>query len=284
MKSPLRFTLQLGMGMAMAASSAMGAFTVGQGDLVLGFQATSGTGQFTNVFFNLGSGVYHRDNPAGNNPFGTTGQTQIGNIGTTLALAFGDNWFDRSDVFFGVYGNYSFTSNTGIGATAPFEGDPSRTSYVSQATDTIGGSLPWTGINSAALGLAGGAFNGLKGTASTLTPELDGAAILTQSADPVGWNNSWSAWNPTPGGAFGIYGGGIQQNFGEIDDVTYIDLQRIVSTSTGANPTGTVGTGSIETTFAIGRDGSITAVPEPSSFALAMIAGLSFCMRRRRSA
>jgi hypothetical protein len=283
MKSTLRFTLLLGMGMAMAASSAMGAFTFTQGDLILGFQATGGTGQFTNVFFNLGSGVYHRDNAGGNNAFGTTGQTQIGNIGATLTLAFGAGWFDRNDVLFGIYGNLNSNPNTGIGSAGALNGDPSRTTYVSRDTATIGGSLPWTGLTSASLGSAGTTFSGMEGMVSTLNNESDGAAILTQASNPTAWANGWSANNP-PTGAFNIFGGGIQQNFGEPDDVTYIDLQRVLSTNTDANPAGTPGTGAIETTFAIGRDGSITAVPEPSSFAIAMIAGLSFIMRRRRMA
>jgi hypothetical protein len=290
MKSSLRFTLLLGMGMAMTASSAMGAFTFNQGDLLLGFQATGGTGQFTNVFFNLGSGTYHRDNPGnldipaqGNNPFGTSGQTEIGNIGATLTLAFGAGWFDRSDVLFGIYGNLNSNPNTGIGSAGALNGDPSRTTYVSRDTATIGGSLAWAGLTSNSLGSAGTTFSGMEGMVSTLNNESNGAAILTQASNPTAWANGWSAGNP-PAGAFNIFGGGIQQNFGEPDNVTYIDLQRILSTNTGANPAGTPGTGAIETTFAIGRNGSITAVPEPSSFAIAMVAGFSLLIRRRRTA
>ena len=282
MKSPLRLTLLLGMGMAFAASSAMGAFTFTNGDLILGFQATGGQGQFTNVFFNLGSGVYHRNNPGGNDPFGTTGQTQIGNIGVTLSLAFG-NWFDRDDVFFGIYGNLNPNPNSGIGSAGAIAGDPSRTTYVSRDTATVGGSLPWSGFTSNALGSAGNTFSGMEDMVTTLNNGADGSAILVQASNPTAWANGWTSNNP-PAGAFGIFGGGIQQNFGELDDVTYIDLQRILSTNTGANPTGNPGTGAIETTFAIARDGSISAIPEPSSFALAMIAGCSLVVRRRRKA
>ena len=152
MKSIRKFIILSGVGMALASSSAMGAFVFTNGDLILGFQATGGTGATKNVFVNLGSGVYHRDNPggSGNNPFGGS-NTQIADISATLTLAYGGTWYDRSDVYFGIIGNLSSKPNTGIGAAGAVNGDPSRTVYVSRETQTIGGSIPWTGYSTSAL-------------------------------------------------------------------------------------------------------------------------------------
>lgn len=293
MKSLIKSTLLFGLGSAMAASSAFGAFTFSNGDLILGVQATSGLGSDKNVFFNLGSGTYHRDNAGynygvatnGNNPFGTTGQTQIGNIGATMTLAFGSNWYSRSDLVFGIVGNLNQQPTSGIGSRAPVAGDPSRTFYLSSATTSAGlGALAAQNTYApGTLGLGGNNLSGLEAILPGLTTEGDGAAVLSQTAQPVQWNNSWSEWNPTPGAAFDVFTGGIQQSFGKSTNVTLVDLQRVVATNTGASPAGVVGGGTYETTFAIGSNGSVFAVPEPSSSLLALVAGVALFSRRRRA-
>jgi hypothetical protein len=271
----------------------MGAFTFTNGDLILGFQATSGQGANQNVFFNLGAGTYHRDNPghalgdptSGNNPFGTTGQTTIGNIGATLTLVYGAGWYTRSDLWFGVVGNLNQQPNSGVGSRAAVDGDPSRTFYVSTPAATIAeGVLYAQGtFTPSSLGIGGGNLSGLEGILPGLNTEADGAAILSQATQPVEWNNSWSVWNPTPGAAFGVFTGGIQQNFGKSEDTTLVDLQRILSTNTGANPAGVIGGGTYETTFGISSNGNVFAIPEPSTGLLSILAGAGLVFRRRRA-
>lgn len=278
----------------MAASSAMGAFTFTNGDLILGFQATGGTGATQNVFFNLGSGVYHRNNPGynfgvgtnGNNPFGTTGQTQIGNISTTLASVYGANWYTRSDVYFGVIGNLRGNTNTGIGSAPAVNGDPSRTFYLSTPTVNPGEGLliSASAYPGAALGSAATTLSGTETMIVGLTTQGDGAAILSQTTQPVEWQNGWTVRNPTPGASYGVFTGGIQQSFGQATPFTSVDLQRVLSTNTGATPSGVVGGGTYETTFRIGSNGSISAIPEPSSSLLAAAAGIALVLRRRRNA
>lgn len=269
----LKSKLLLGLGMVMTASSAMGAFTFTNGDLILGFQATGGTGNTDNVFFNLGAGTNYRDGI-------TTGV--VGNIGNTLSATYGANWYSRSDLFFGVIGNLNQQPTSGIGSRAAVNGDPSRTFYISTATATVGGgSLIAAGTyGSASLGTAGTTLSGMEAMVATLNNEADGSGILNQTANPTGWNNSWTLRNPTPGAAFGIFTGGIQQNLGKLTDSTYVDLQRVLATNTGASPTGTVGGGDYITTFAISSDGSIAAIPEPST---AMLGGLGLLALFRRS-
>jgi len=292
MKSLIKSTLVIGVGAVITASSAVGAITFNNGDLILGFQATSGVGAKNNVFFNLGAGTYHRNNAgnlgnptAGNNPFNTSGQTSIGNIGTTLATTYGANWYSRTDLWFGVIGNLNQQTTSGIGFRSPVDGDPSRTVYSSIATATVGGGSLYAASTfpSAALGTLGNNLSGLENILSTVSvvSQADGAGVLNQDTGPVEWNNSWTKWNPTPGASFGILTGGIQQNFGKATDATYVDLQRVLATSTGATPAGVVGGGTYETTFAIGSDGSISAIPEPSAALLGLFSALALLRRRR---
>ncbi|MCU0750309.1 MAG: choice-of-anchor D domain-containing protein, partial [Akkermansiaceae bacterium] len=194
---------------------------------------------------------------------------QVGNIGATLTKVFGANWYTRTDLYFGVIGNLNSESASGIFGMPPVDGDPSRTFYIGAATALPGqGALVPAGTHvSGSLGSAGTKLAGMEdmllGANATpaLEAEADKSAILDQTAKPVEWNNSWSIWNPSIGQglgpAFDIFNGGIQQNFGKTTDATYLDIQRILTTNTGANPQGVEGGGTYESTVAITRTGAI---------------------------
>ena len=248
---------------AFAIGSAPAApFAFNDGDLILGVQAYGGTGASQNVFFNLGSGVALRDN-------GNKGQ--IGNIGATLSKVFGANWYSRADVYYGVIGNLSNASPSGIFGQPPVKGDPARTFYLAQAAVAPGKAplIPANSYVSSALGSAATKFGGMEsmivGTPTTpgLNTGADGAAVLDQTAQPVEWNNSWSIWNPSlglgVGPAFDTFTGGIQQNFGKGGTATYVDIQRVLATNDKANPTGVEGGGTYETSIAITSAGAVFA-------------------------
>jgi hypothetical protein len=282
-KTKSKFVLSIVMGSALAASSAFGAtFAFTNGDLILGFQASGGTGNTKNVFFNLGSGVSARNGVG----MGTT----LGNIGNTLRGVFGSNWYTRSDVWFGVVGNLNANATTGVGSRTPVDGDPSRTFYVSKAASTPGSGFLYgsSTFTSSSLGTAGTSLAGMEGFLPNLTAEDDESAILDSSANPTEWNNSWTRWNPIVGGAQGgslnTFTGGVQQTFGQSGTETYIDLQRILATNTGANPQGTVGGGTYVASYSIDNTGAIKMIPEPSSTLLVGVAGLGLALRRRRNA
>lgn len=234
-------------------------FVFNNGDVVIGFQATSGVGASKNVFFRIGAGTALRD--------GTISGT-LGNINSTLTATFGASWYTRSDLYCGAFGNLNTTSPTGFPGTAPVAGDPSRTLYLTKpASYPRGGEMvPAATFVTGSLGSAGNAFAGMENILVTLTAEADSSSILDQASMPVEWNNSWSAWNPVPGAAFSTITGGIQQNFGKSTTETYLDLQRVLPTNTGATPTGVVGGGEYVSTIYIGSDGTIKAMRAPFVF------------------
>jgi hypothetical protein len=249
-------------------------FTYTDGNLILGFQATSGQGSSQNVFFNLGKATDFRDN--GN-------QGLLGNIGATLTATYGSDWYDRADLWFGVIANLNHQPNPPlIGSRQPVDGDPSRTFYISRAASVPGAAslIPAATYPPDILGIAG---NKLRGLEQVLTPtsdgtgwklsstneaergifkEEDGAGVLSLAIQEhaTAWNNSWTEWNPTPGAAFSVITGGIQQNFGKGGSATYVDVQRVLATNTGASPTGVVGGGTYETTISISPAGAITSL------------------------
>lgn len=274
MKRHVTRLLPLIAALALPATTATAAWTFDDGDLVLAFQATSGQGQAQNLYFNLGSAAGFRDNG---------GQGTLGNIQSDLVAIYGADWYNRDNLWFGVFGNYSNAPL--ITNPAPVNGDPSVTLYASRAASVPGASATWSFGGSASMNSAATQFAGTKTVIQGLVESAfgDGAALLDQGLDPVGWNNSWSVRNPTPGAAFGSFTGGIQNNFGKGDAMTLVDVQRILATTTGADPTGSLRTGDYITSIVIGPDGSITAIPEPSTGLLALGAGLCLALRRRRS-
>ncbi len=241
---------------ASMASSFATTFPFVNGDLILGFQATGGTGSSQNVFVDLGPAVKLRDN-------GSAGQ--VANINATLASVFGTNWYSRTDLHFGAVGNLNFGPDSGFGAQKPVAGDPSRTFYVSKPTvaPRKASLIPAGTYSSSALGLAGNALSGLEsmlvGTPSItgLAVRSDGSAILDQTSQPIQWNNGWTSWNPPLGAAFNVFTD-VQQSFGKGGTATYVDIQRVLATNTGANPTGVEGGGTFETSIGISKDGGIS--------------------------
>jgi len=229
-------------------SVATAAWNFPNGNLLLGVQATGGSGATKNVFFNIGSGTAFRDGQI-------TGV--VGNINADLSAAFGSNWYTRSDVHFGVIGNLNSGPNPPtFGGLAAVNGDPSRTFYVSIAASTPGSGSLFTGVTSNALGAAGNNFAGQETMVLSLSPTASGAAVL-DSSDSVGWANGWTTWNPPSGAAYGTFSGSIQNSFGQAGTTTYVDVQRILSTNTGASPAGTVASGTYEGSVGITSTGDI---------------------------
>jgi hypothetical protein len=96
--------------------------------------------------------------------------------------------------------------------------------------------------------------------------------------------STWSTQNGT--NSFG-FTGSVEGNFGNGTAGTVLDLYRILNTTSGASPTGTIGLGSWEGSFTINDSGvvgfAVTAVPEPSRALLAGLGLAGIAFRRRRT-
>jgi uncharacterized repeat protein (TIGR02543 family) len=241
MKSILRNFLLSAAGIALSLTAASAApwGPPAKGDLILGVQATGGTGATTNVLFNMGPAHALRDNPS---------PGILVNLNAELVAAFGDGWASRTDLFFGVFANRSNATPSGLGSVAPENGDPARTIYASKGTALAGASTPWSGFSVSSLGLAATSHAGQIEAIDDITANGNNVATLEQGVNPVQWNNGWSRWNPVPGAAFSIFTGGIQSQINATAAI--VDLHRIVSTS---------GTGSYVTSITLAADGNVSA-------------------------
>jgi hypothetical protein len=209
----------------MPQSALADTFEFSDEDLLLGVQAIGGTGTSQNLFISLGNTVTIKNSP---------NQGVVANIADDLSATFGSDWFERTDLYFGVFGNRSNLSPSTDPGISPQE--PGRTIYLSTQTTTAGGAALRLQFGSSSLGTGATKYAGLRGVLTQSDPSnpddeftatASGATILDQTTQPVSWANSWSVWNPTPGAAFSVFTGGIQNNFGKGAEVL-VDVQRMV--------------------------------------------------------
>ena len=240
------------------------------GDLLLGFHATGGQGANDTYVFNLGPAIAFRDAPAS---FLVTSQPGFAALGADLTATFGSNWFTRTDLFWGASAVRSSSPVSGA-----VSGDPTRTLYVTRDDDDGG----WSGISSTDRGNAANSVstfqNAFLGNNGTAASNNRGAII------PTSQNNDWAEFNarsttgPTAP-SFNSFNPSIETFVGD-----GLNLYRILNSTTGANPSGTVGDGSLLGNIGINAGGAVTfsVVPEPASLALLSVGGSVLGLARRR--
>lgn len=218
------------------------------GDLILGVQASDGAGSTTDVFFNLGPAHVIRDNPVS--------AGVLVNLDDDLTAAFGADWATRPDLYFGVFANFTNSPPAGsglLGSVADTNGDPGRTIYTSKGTGTPQMSTAWTGFSVSALSSPATIHQGQITALAAITANGNEVATLSQSANPVQWNNGWSSWNPVPGPAFSVFSGGIQRAFATVEPAAsqtkMLDVYRIP---------GNTGDGAYITTIYLADNGDLT--------------------------
>lgn len=258
-------------GMTLFASQAS-ATTYVAGDLLLGFRASGGTGSSTNLIVNLGQAdTVYRD--------AISNLTNIVDIGTLLNSTYGAGWDTRSDLFWGIVG-----VRTAASVGSAVDGDPIRTNYLSAAQTTVNpgtqSSTAWEIAGGTSRASVANAIVGLAGNYDAFSTAVTNTALL-----PSTTGSTWTSNND--GSSSFTLAGTVEGNFGAGASGTALDLYRILNTTSGASPTGTVGVGSWEGTFTISNGGvvgfAVAAVPEPSRALLAGLGLAGVAFRRRRT-
>ncbi|HEX8312396.1 MAG TPA: PEP-CTERM sorting domain-containing protein [Chthoniobacteraceae bacterium] len=256
------------------------------GDLIMGFQALGGTGSDQTVLTVLGNSAAFRD--------AQTNSISLTNIGSTLTTTFGNNWFERSDLRFGIVGVWSNSSLS----TALQNGDPARTLYVSRSREGLGAigaqnsTRPAVNTDTS----MSTASNNMVGLQQVLETQYTTRTAVV----PTTTANTWEEFNSANSSAFGAIQGSIEQAFGtgtfgvmgaagSVEaalDLFRIQARNNVASQYGAGAENRVG--QYLGTFTIDQVGAISylAIPEPTSIALlASAAGLlGFTRRRVKSA
>ena len=205
-------------------------------DLLIGFRASGGTGSSDSYLINIGQGSLYNTNKAGST-------LSLGGIGTDLASKYGNGWYTRNDLYWGVFGTTTGNPPTLYSSVA-------RTDSNVQSTpppDVLNGSVRTatkTEITSVTTG-----FNLLSPTANSTN-----AAFQPNSGDASSYNYQVTR-DGTDFGSVSRWDN-IQGNLNQI-----LDLY-------SQNNNGTFWRGG----FSIDNTGSIafnpTIVPEPSTYAL----------------
>ena len=259
-------------------SKAQSAVTYAQGDFLLGFRATGGTGAASNVLVDIGPGSSFLNS-------GTPVTFNLSNLGTTLNGVFGSNWNTRADVFWSVAGADA-VSNSTIYITAP---------------EPVGGdeATPWTGLGTSSqtgvktkINTEGGLPNtsGYNFYTGNTNPFGAGPAVIEGQTD----NNSYGSYmpggttsnsGPAPGISYAQFSPTIEGNFANGTSGVTLDLTKLTSATVVGTPGLDLGD------FTISNNGILTwtpdsfeAIPEPSTYSLIILAflgGALLHLRRR---
>ncbi|MBV6497993.1 MAG: hypothetical protein CJBNEKGG_00207 [Prosthecobacter sp.] len=205
---------------AMLTSGGAEAATAANGDILLGFRATGGTGSTKNLVVNLGAATALEN---------ATGTVSLGNLGTDLANTYGSEWKTRSDLFWGAAGTVG--SFTDIGT------NPAKTVYGSSVFSTA-----WTRKSNATHGAVTNkmvammtAFNSASSAGLTHT-----SAVQQTISD----SNSWSSYQPggttansgpAPGTSFAFFNPTVEASFEGGTAGAALYLYRVKPAVTGAD-------------------------------------------------
>ena len=266
---------------AAPATGAASTLVASYGDLILGFQASGGTGAATNLEVDLGSIAQFSGLPA-NTTF-TIGGLSV----QDLIAVFGSDWNTRDDLTWGIAGTTGATQSLSVNGTTI----AAKTLWGSRAETTAGvQSTPWT---------RGSTFaqQGPANTISSLylgpTGSLNGKTSTTNSLTAAALDNtvagSWTQQEGATPAAFGYFNGSFNNgvNFSTIVGTFAVsDLYQLQPGSGAATYVGSFGLNSaglleFSNSFAVFGLG---AVPEPATDAVlagALVLGFGLVRRRR---
>jgi hypothetical protein len=213
-----RFALSaLAMGLLAAASWAANVPTPQEGDVFVGFRATSGTGSSYSYLVKLGQDTVFRNAASGSSVV-----LSLGDLGADLTATFGADWNTRSDLYWGVFGErngvvpivYGSNARTDVNVASsawPVLNDQRRSAVLSAISSVVYYNFGYSGSVATA--------NSPVGTIQTNSSNLSSYATQVGTAGTTDFS-SLSQWSS------------IEGNFGSGVSGTALDLYRFPSAST----------------------------------------------------
>ncbi len=271
--------LAIACALALTPNSAKAVITYTDGDLILGFRATAGTGSATDYLVDLGNAA-----SIINSTIPIT--FSLGAIGTDLNSIYSGGWINRADVLWSVSGVQKFAGN-GFGVNTMF----------ATRSDTIVGPLgtnttvPWLRPSSFAAGAPAGKVQSLGlqyglGTTGGQTESTNapGKGLI----QPTSESNSYRFYQFGGGGstattAYGYFAdsNGIEGNFGQGTALAVLDLYTVAP---GSGQSAFVGNVTINDSASVTFTPTGFVVPEPTAgVALALGSVVVASLRRRRN-
>lgn len=238
-------------GLVGSVSPARAALAYSNGDVLLGFRASKGEGSSQSYLINLGNIGQFQPDAA---PF----ELILGDIAADLVELFGEDWHDRDDLYWGIFG-----STTGA--------NPTLYASRERLVPTIQ-SDPWPTL--ANTGNPSSNIISVKNSFITLNPTGNTAVGGFQTNE--GNTSSYNYQVTQPGTDFGSLSqwSSIEGDFSHGVEGTVLDLYRI-----------TTGGVTYRGNFTINEAGQIffnsAPVPEPGTYLLILGAGAVFALRRR---
>ena len=271
----------------LVAASSVNAASIVNGDLLLGFRVTGGTGSGTDLIVRAGASVSGSGNAvtfrdAAGLPF------SVINLNDELSAIYGASWASRSDLSWGVVGVRSTIGGNGSAGNGQ---TPGRSPFIG-----IAQSASTEGVQSSSapdLSANGGLRTNISNEAVTINTNFAATADNGVSAAEAIYLSSGlgGGWTDRQSTSFTLGGGTEVSNAQGIDN-TGLDLYWITDRNTGAQDNGvavtsTIGQGIYQGSFQISSAGIVSfapvAVPEPSRALLAGLGLAGIAFRRRRS-
>lgn len=267
---------------SIAAAGSAHAATYNDGDLLLGFRASSGPqGTTVDYVIDIGPVSLYRDATSDfvlNTKAGAGSATGIGNIGLDLTANFGANWSSNANILWGV-----------IGVTKSASGvDTANTEYASRAETTFGTlATAWSRRGAIAqsstttdIGTLATDYKSYSVTANSPSGVLEDHNLSASGNYWASWMTGGSNFN-REGSTFNFYDGSLEGSFANGASNTALDLFRMTVNTAG-------GPGTYLGTFTTDSSGNITYhtanIPEPASLTmLGLGVGFLGCVRRRRT-